>query len=314
MLTLGKKVMKVLEVSNLQKVYGTRTRALDGLSLTVDGGSVFGLLGPNGAGKTTFVRIVATQLLPSAGSVSVLGHDVVAEPNFVRQKVAIVPQEGRPMSLQTPYEHIVTYLAVRGVSFHEAKRRANRTIESLNLQNYRNTICTNLSGGLRQRVLIAMAMSTEADLLVLDEPTIGLDPVARVDVWNLIRDYVTKDGRTILLTTHYMDEAETLADRLAIVNKGKVIALGSASQITSRLRATHVATVRRSMTPEAAETEFGRFGRVLRAGASIRILTDQEGASEIAAICLRTNAEVSVRQVNLEDVFISEVGEQIGDN
>ena len=295
----------VLRAKNLEKTYGSKTRALDGVSIEVDKGTVFGLLGPNGAGKTTFVRIISTQLMPSGGTASILGYDVVKEPQMVRRKIAIVPQESRPLSLQTPYEHIVTYLVSRGLNFSLAKQRADSTLNSLNLKSYRDTICANLSGGLRQRVLIAMAMSSEADLLVLDEPTIGLDPVARVDVWNLIRKYVAQ-GRTILLTTHYMDEAEELSDNLAIVNKGRVVSRGTPSQIRKQLNATHTVIVK---TQETDLTEFQSFGKVLRAGKGVRVLTSQEGASELASICLRKNMEVSVRPSSLEDVFISEVGQ-----
>ncbi len=214
----------ILEATALEKNYRGGTRALDGLSLSVKRGIIFALLGPNGAGKTTFVKIAATQLLPTAGSLKILGRDVIREPKEVRKKIAVVPQEARPLSLQTPYEHILTYLIARGTDLGEARRRANEAIEKLKLASYRNTICANLSGGLRQRVLIAMAMSSESDLLILDEPTLGLDPLARLDVWNLVQDYVAKDHRTILLTTHYMDEAETLSNSLAIVNKGRIIA------------------------------------------------------------------------------------------
>jgi len=295
--------MGVLEARGLQKVYSSGTRALDGVSLDVDRGMVFGLLGPNGAGKTTFVKIVATQLLPTAGTATVLGYDVVRNPRDVRARIAAVPQEGRPLSLQTPYEHLLTYLVTRGEDLRTARRRAKDALSQLHLDKYRDVICANLSGGLRQRVLVAMAMSTEADLLILDEPTIGLDPVARVEVWNLVRDYVSK-GRTILLTTHYMDEAEALSDRLAIMNKGRIIATGTPAEIRGRLRATHVVIVKTAEDPE----EFHAYGRVLRAGVSLRILTDRDGASALTSWCVSRNLEVSVRQVSVEDVFISEVG------
>ncbi len=295
--------MGVLEARDLQKVYRGGTRALERVSLEVDRGTVFGLLGPNGAGKTTFVKIAATQLLPTAGTATVLGFDVVRNPRAVRELIAAVPQEGRPLSLQTPYEHLLTYLVARGESLIDARRRAKEALSRFHLDGYRDVICANLSGGLRQRVLVAMAMSTDADLLILDEPTIGLDPVARVDVWNLVREYVS-GGRTILLTTHYMDEAEALSDRLAIVNKGRVIATGTPAEIRGRLRATHVVIVK---TAHDAE-EFHAYGRVLRAGASLRILTDRDGASALTSWCVARNLEVSVRQVSVEDVFISEVG------
>jgi ABC-type multidrug transport system ATPase subunit len=149
-----------------------------------------------------------------------------------------------------------------------------------------------------------MAMSTEAELLVLDEPTIGLDPVARVEVWKLIRDYISK-GRTILLTTHYMEEADEISDKLAIVNKGKVVATGTPKEVKARLNATHAVVVRSSN----AIPELQKFGRVLRTGTNIRVITSQKGAEDLTSFCLRRNLDVSVRQVTLEDVFISEVGE-----
>lgn len=298
----------ILTVSNLQKTYGGKTRALNGVDLEVKRGTVYALLGPNGAGKTTLVRIVSTQLLPSAGSATISGLDVVKDPKSVRQRIAIVPQEGRPLLLQTPYEHIITYLVSRGLAYKEAREKAEKTLDQFNLREYRNTICGNLSGGLRQRVLIAMAISSEAELLVLDEPTIGLDPVARVDVWNLVRRYVAT-GKTILLTTHYMDEAEELSDSLAIINRGRVIAKGSPREIRQMLNATHTVIIK---TSQSDISEFEKYGRTLRAGTGVRVLTDQEKATELASICLRRNMEVAIRPSSLEDVFISEVGESMG--
>lgn len=295
----------VIDAQALQKTYNQTTRALDGVSLQVTRGAVFALLGPNGAGKTTFVRIIATQLIPSGGSAKVLGNDVVKAPQLVRRSIAVVPQEGRPSLLVTPYEHVVTYLVCRGVPYDAARKRADDTLESLGLTTYRDTICANLSGGLRQRVLIAMAMSSEAELLLLDEPTIGLDPVARVEVWNLLRKYL-ETGKTILLTTHYMDEAEELADFLAIINKGKLASVGTPSEIRKRLDFTHAVIIK---TSQEDVSEFEAFGRVMRAGTGIRVLTTQQGASDLASLCLSRNLEVSVRQSNLEDVYINEVGQ-----
>ena len=297
--------MNVLEAKDVEKTYNGKIRALNGVSVSVGRGTVFGLLGPNGAGKTTFVKITATQLLPSGGSITIMGHDVVSEPQMVRREIAVVPQEARPLSLQTPHEHIFTYLAARGFEFSEARKRANKTISDLNLQNYKDTICANLSGGLRQRVLIAMAMSTDAELLVLDEPTIGLDPVARVEVWNLVREYVSR-GKTILLTTHYMDEAEFLSDRLAIINKGRVIASGTPQEVRALAGSTHVVIVK-----SQNEAEFHPFGRTLLAGTSVRVFVNLSEANELSNLCMKKNLDFSVRQVSLEDVFISEVGEEI---
>ena len=306
----GENIGAVLEVKDLQKVYSGGIRALRGISLSISGGTIFGLLGPNGAGKTTFVKIAATQLLPSSGSISILGHDVVRDPKSVRKKIAIVPQEARPLSLQTPYEHILTYLVARGFEIGEAKSKANDAIVDLKLESHRNIICANLSGGLRQRVLIAMAMSSEADLLILDEPTLGLDPLARLDVWNLVRDYVSKKNRTILLTTHYMEEAEVLADHLAIIDKGRIVAIGTPSEIKKRPNAENVVTVKIN-SQIASEIDYVSFGRILRAGSSIRVFVDKNKTNDLVSLCLRKDIEVSVRQVSLEDVFISEVGREL---
>jgi ABC-2 type transport system ATP-binding protein len=245
--------------------------------------------------------------MPSGGTARILGYDVVRMPQVVRRRIAVVPQEGRPLLLQTPFEHIVTYLVARGLGFGEARERADTTLASLDLKSYRDTICANLSGGLRQRVLIAMAMSSEAEVLVLDEPTIGLDPVARLEVWNLIRKYVAS-GRSILLTTHYMDEAEQLSDALAIINKGKVVASGTPLEIKRKFASTYTVIAR---TTQDDISEYQSFGRVLRAGTGIRVFTDQTGASDLASLCLRRGIEVSVRQSNLEDVYMEEVGQAI---
>ncbi len=300
----------VLDSSNLQKTYGGGIRALDGLTLQIKRGTIFSLLGPNGAGKTTFVRIAATQLLPSCGTISILGHDVVRDAKNVRKHIAVVPQEARPLSLQTPFEHITTYLVARGLNFNDARKRANEAIQDLKLDSHRNIICANLSGGLRQRVLIAMAMSSDADLLILDEPTLGLDPLARLEVWNLVRDYVTKSKRTILLTTHYMDEAELLSDELAIIDRGKLMVRGTPSSIKSRLENRSVAVIK---SPDDS-IDFQSYGQVLKAGSSIRVFIDRRRVDELVSLCLKKNLEVSVRQISLEDVFISEVGRVIDDD
>jgi ABC-2 type transport system ATP-binding protein len=300
----------ILEIKDLQKTYKGGNHALDGVSFSVRTGTVFGLLGPNGAGKTTLVKITATQLLPSSGSVSISGYDVLKDPKSVRKRIAVVPQEARPLSLQTPYEHILTYLVARGFDLEEAKKRSNKAITDLKLETHRNVICANLSGGLRQRVLIAMAFSSEADLLILDEPTLGLDPLARIEVWNLVRDYVAKNRRTILLTTHYMDEAEMLSDELAIVDRGRVIAFGTPSEIKKRLNAENVVTVKST----DGEIDLHSYGRIIRAGSGARVFTSRKSADELVSLCLQKNIDVSVRQVSLEDVFIAEVGREIGNN
>ncbi len=202
--------MLAIEAKQVSKIYkGTIYAALSTVSLNVEPGQIFTLLGRNGAGKTTFVRICATQLMPTAGSISVLGYDVVKEPGKVRNIISIVPQEGRPLRALTPWDHVYNWLQIRGENKNKSKEETEKILRKLELYEARNRPAMNLSGGMKQKVLVAMAMATNAELLFLDEPTIGLDPLSRRQVWSAIKDW-KKEGKSILLTTHYMDEAEML--------------------------------------------------------------------------------------------------------
>src|SRR5207249_2567406 len=203
--------LNVIEAESLSKIYHrSRTQALSDITLTIGRGEIFTLLGRNGAGKTTFLRIAATQLMLSKGSISVLGHDVRDEPLQIRSKIAVVPQEGSTIGPLTPWDHVYLTLLARGMSRNQAHERSEKTIERLELTEYRNQPADSLSGGLKQRVRVAMAVATDAELIFLDEPTLGLDAVTRRRIWGVLNE-IQKEGRSILLTTHYIDEAEILS-------------------------------------------------------------------------------------------------------
>src|SRR5881396_2352308 len=205
------RLVEVVRVEGLGKTYPGGTKALEGVSFSIDQGEIFCLLGRNGAGKTTLLRILATQLKPTVGRASVLGHDVLAEPQAIRPHIAVVPQEARPQMLLSPYDHILYFCLIRGQSRAQARERTQKVMEDLGLWEHRDKLASDLSGGLRQRLIIAMAMVADPEVLFLDEPTIGLDPLGRRSVWHMLRE-LTRKGATILLTTHYLDEAEMLAD------------------------------------------------------------------------------------------------------
>src|SRR2546427_2676453 len=216
-----------IEAVSLSKIYHrSRTQALSDITLTIGGGEIFTLLGRNGAGKTTVLRIAATQLMPTKGRISVLGHDARDEPLEIRSKIAVVPQEGSTIGPLTPWDHIYLTLLARGMSRNEARQRAEKTIEQLELKEYRNQPADSLSGGLRQRVRVAMAVATDAELIFLDEPTLGLDAVSRRRIWGVLNE-IQKEGRSILLTTHYIDEAEILSNNVAIIDHGKWFCQGA---------------------------------------------------------------------------------------
>jgi ABC-2 type transport system ATP-binding protein len=299
----------VIEVHKLVKYYGkSELPALDGLDLAVSEGRIFTLLGRNGAGKTTFLRIATTQLLPTSGSISVFGLDVISDAKSIRKRIAIAPQEGRPLWTLTPRDHVILALMMRGVRHSEAVERAKRVLGTLELIEVEKARSEDLSGGMKQRVLIAMAIACDAELIFLDEPTIGLDPVSRRKVWDELIRLKKEEGRTIVLTTHYMDEAEVISDELAIVDKGRVLASGSPSDVREK----HLdARIRIDVSNGFAAEELQEFGKVVRAGNLLRILTDEDRAQKFSKEALARKAAISISPVSLDDVFVELVGSEI---
>ncbi len=279
-------------------------RALDDVTLDVGTGEIFGLIGRNGAGKTTFLRIAGTQLLPTSGRVEVLGHDAVTEPTAVRERVAVIPQESRPFFYATPYEHVYYYLLLRGIPSSEASRRALDTLEQLGLSKGKDTVLWKQSGGLRRRVLVAMALASGAELLFLDEPTTGLDPLARRDVWTAVEE-ASKEGRTILLTTHYLEEAQLLSHRIAILNEGRVLALGTLDELVARVRwPFRVALTGQGFSGE----ELATFGESATIGDSQIVFTNRGGAEDLTRRALSRGVRAVAGPVTLEDLFVQLVG------
>jgi ABC-2 type transport system ATP-binding protein len=287
----------------LSKIYkGSKVAALDSISLTVRSRQVFTLLGRNGAGKTTFVRICATQMMPTSGKVNVLGYDVITEPRKVRDLISVVPQEGRPLRALTPWDHVFNWLQIRGQNRTDAKINTKIILENLELYDVKDRPAMNLSGGMKQKILVAMAMATDAQLLFLDEPTIGLDPISRRQVWSAIKKWKTR-GKSILLTTHYMDEAEMLSDRIAIIDRGRLLAGGSMDD----LRKIIPQKIRIDVMKDMVDLDMLRpFGSVIDTGANtIRVFAFESAAKELSEFALRKNIAFTVSPVTLDDVFVS---------
>lgn len=295
--------MPSIITEELSKLYkGSRVPALSNVSLTVESKTVFTLLGRNGAGKTTFVRICATQLMPTSGKINVLGYDVVKEPEKVRNLISIVPQEGRPLRALTPWDHVYNWLQIRGQDRSQAKRNTENILQTLELYGAKDKPAMNLSGGMKQKILVAMAMATDAELLFLDEPTIGLDPVSRRQVWSAIKEWKTR-GKSILLTTHYMDEAEMLSDKIIIIDQGRVLAEGSMRD----LRKIIPQNVRIDVMKDGVNSEMLRpFGSVIDTGANtLRVFAFESAAKELSEFALEKNISFTVSPVTLDDVFVS---------
>jgi len=218
-----------IETNGLVKTFGD-ARALDGVDLTIRAGSVYGLLGPNGAGKTTTIRVLTTLLKPTSGRAVVLGHDVVAEAAAVRSKVSLTGQYASVDEDLTGHENLVLVSRLLGLSWGEARRRATELLGAFGLADAAGKQVRLYSGGMRRRIDIAASLVTQPEILFLDEPTTGLDPRSRNQVWELVRQ-IAADGTTVLLTTQYLEEADRLAERLAVIDHGRVIAEGTSRDL-----------------------------------------------------------------------------------
>ncbi len=223
-----------VEVRGLDKTYRNGTQANRDITLAVRRGELLGILGPNGAGKTTLVRQITTELVPTSGEVRVFGIDAVAHPNRVKGLMGVMPQEANLYYQLSVRHHLRIFGKLRGLPRREASGRAEELISDLRLEEHRDKAANELSGGLRRRLLLGIAALADPPLMVLDEPSAGLDPEARHELWELLRGY-RRRGSTVLLTTHYMEEAEALCDSVGVIQDGRLLALDT----IANLRADH---------------------------------------------------------------------------
>ncbi len=303
-----------LRADDVRKTYRTRgappVEALRGISLKVRRGERVALLGRNGAGKTTFLRIASTLLAPTAGRVEVFDLDVMERAEAVRPLIAVVPQEGKPFFHLTPREQIYTYLRARGLDREISKARTEEAIVRMDLADVADRLNITLSGGQKQRAMVATVMATEAPLLFLDEPTIGLDPFARRNVWESLRR-LTNKGCTILLTTHYLDEAEVLSQRLFIVEEGRILHDGTAEE----LKVAMGGTLRVSIAGgQNLRERLEAFGPVVSDGGTCHIITEPRRINEIMALAMREGLSATVGPVTLEEAFLKVVGRSIDED
>ena len=283
----------------LTKVYsGSKgKRALDGVDLDIPSKGVFSLIGMNGAGKTTLVRILATQLEPTSGKAAINGIDVVKDAKKLRNIIACVPQEARTSPWMTPKQTVLSYLMWRGLSYAEASKKAVEALVRVGLEKQVDVLNRRLSGGTKRKVLVATVLSSDAEVIFLDEPTTGLDPISRRDLWNLLTD-LAKD-KFLILTTHYLEEAERLANEIGILHLGRLIGLGTLDQLRATIKYQY--SLMLSSSPEMPRVRDG----VVTVGASgqTQILTDEDEAHHISRLLLDSGTKFSLSRVSLEDIF-----------
>ncbi len=243
--------MPAVEASGLAKSFG-KTRAVEGVDLFVPSGAVYGFLGPNGAGKTTTIRMLATLIRPDAGVARVFGYDVVHDADKVRWRVGLTGQFASVDEDLTGLENLVLLARLRGYSWSDARKRATELLEFFELAESAGRQVKTYSGGMRRRVDIAASLVVTPDLLFLDEPTTGLDPRNRSQIWDIVRALVA-DGITVFLTTQYLDEADQLADRIAVIDRGRIIAEGTSGELKAKVGsgALHVRLENSESRPEA---------------------------------------------------------------
>ena len=309
----------MIVVEELRKRYA-EVQALDGVSFAVREGEVFGLLGPNGAGKSTTVRVLVTLTYADEGRASVAGHDVRSEQNAVRRAIGYVPQDSGVDQFGTGRENLMLQGRVQGMSGRDLTTRAAELLELVGISEAADRIVKNYSGGMRRRLDIALGLMHRPRVLFLDEPTTGLDPEARVAMWDEVSRLARAESLTILLTTHYLEEADQLTDRLAIVSQGKVVVEGTSAELKAGLRgdAVHVELengavedAQRVLAGVGASPEQVLDGRVIvsRVENGGRALPGIISALEGAGIDV---ASVSVSRPSLDDVYLHFTGRDFG--
>jgi ABC-2 type transport system ATP-binding protein len=303
-----------IEATGLVKVFGT-ARAVDGVDLAVRSGSVYGVLGPNGAGKTTTIRMLATLLRPDAGSARVLGYDVVREADAVRGAVSLTGQLASVDEDLTGRENLILLARLLGVKRAAAKARAVELLEAFGLADAAGRLVKNYSGGMRRRLDLAASLVVTPRLMFLDEPTTGLDPRSRNHVWDIVRVLVA-EGTTVLLCTQYLDEADQLADGIAVIDQGKVIAEGTPAQLkaSAGLASLHVRLLDADQRPEA-ERVLRRELHAVTLEADPAMLSapcaDADRGADAVAQLSRSGvriADFSLGQPTLDEVFLALTG------
>jgi ABC-2 type transport system ATP-binding protein len=309
-----------IETAGLAKAFG-RTRALDGVDLTVRTGEVYGLLGPNGAGKTTTIRILATLLRPDGGSARVLGHDVAREPAAVRARVGLTGQSASVDEDLTGHENLVLAGRLLGLGWRGARRRSRELLEAFGLAAAAGRQARTYSGGMRRRLDIAASLVVTPELLFLDEPTTGLDPRSRGQVWEIIRS-IAAEGATVLLTSQYLDEADRLSDRLAVIDHGKLIAEGTSGELKASIggNVLHVRLDGAAHRERAEPMLRSVLGTQVHNGGDPLSLSGPvadeamvaRALMELSAAGIRV-AQFSLGQPTLDEVFLALTGHRAGD-
>jgi ABC-2 type transport system ATP-binding protein len=312
--------MKAIDVQNIVKKFGDFT-AVKGISFSVEEGEIFGLLGPNGAGKSTLIRMMVTLLQPTTGTAIINGFDVVKQADGVRHSIGVIPQAMTSDLELSVKENLIIFAKLYGVPRAKRERLIKDLLESVELTQWRDAQVKNLSGGMRRRVEIARGLVHEPRIFFLDEPTTGLDPVSRVNVWEMLEKIKRERDLTILITTHYMDEADKLCDRIAIVDHGELKALDSPLKLKASIPGKNSLEVGFANAPAGWEERLRQLPgveSVVEVENVFRIATGNGPATTLALMDMAakeniTVTSLSVQSTTLDDVFVHYTGRALRD-
>jgi len=312
--------MKAIDVKHIVKKYGDFT-AVNGISFDVDEGEIFGLLGPNGAGKSTLIRMMVTLLPPTAGTAIVNGYDIVWQADEVRKSIGVIPQAMTSDLELSVEENLIIFAKLYGVPRDKRRRLIDELLEAVELTKWRDAPVKNLSGGMRRRVEIARGLVHEPRIFFLDEPTTGLDPVSRVAVWEMLQKIKAHRELTVLITTHYMDEADKLCDRIAIVDHGELKALDSPMKLKASIPGKNVLEASFGDMPTDWEQALQRLPHVESISAHdhvFRISSENGPATTLALMDTAAQRGVTVQSLSvtsttLDDVFVHYAGRALRD-
>jgi ABC-2 type transport system ATP-binding protein len=299
--------MGKLECKEITKIYQYHRKAVDTVSFTVETKGIFGLIGRNGAGKTTLIRILSTELEPTSGTATINDFDILENTDMIRERIAIVPQDARAISWMTPKQTIMSYLLWRGYPYRQAKQLAIDSLQKFKISQYANILNTNLSGGTRRKVLISTITASEAEIIFLDEPTTGLDPISRRELWDILRE-LGKD-RFIFLTTHYLEEAEHLADQIGILKEGKLVSIGNLSELSKSSKYQYsIKLAPKVPVPQVNDGEI----TVSNTGYT-QIMTNEAEAFRLARLLSENTLKFSISPVTLDDIFFRIIGQKVSE-
>lgn len=310
-----------IEVDHLVKRFGELV-AVNDISFAVPDGEIFGLLGPNGAGKTTLIRMMTTLTPPTSGTARIGGHDIRADADGVRQVLGVIPQAFTSDPELTARENMLIHAKLYGVPASERERLIDALLEQVDLLKFRDALVRTFSGGMRRRLEIARGLVHSPTILFLDEPTTGLDPVSRTNVWEMIRGLRDKSKLTILITTHYMDEADKLCERIAIVDHGKLAALDSPTRLKDSIPGTDVVEAEFENAPAGWIDSLKKMSQVASVSQRDGVvhIGSHNGPATLAAVIDQardqnvTVKRITVQSTTLDDVFLFYTGRELRDS